>query len=63
MNKQNKIGDSLVDRTLSELENRLRVLTTEKFYIGFKLSSLSSATTVKGKAMEVVDYYAESYYP
>ncbi|EAC4461050.1 DUF87 domain-containing protein [Listeria monocytogenes] len=52
------MGDSLVDRTLSELESQLRVLTTEKFYIGVKLSSLSSATSVKGKAMEVVDYYA-----
>lgn len=52
------MGDALIDRTLSELESQLRVITTEKFYIGVKLSSLSSATSLKGKAMELVDYYA-----
>ncbi|EOH8750062.1 ATP-binding protein [Enterococcus faecalis] len=52
------MGNALIDRTLSELESQLRVITTEKFYIGVKLSSLSSATSLKGKIMELVDYYA-----
>ncbi|MGC3142024.1 hypothetical protein, partial [Enterococcus faecalis] len=52
------MGNALIDRTLSELESQLRVISTEKFYIGVKLSSLSSATSLKGKIMELVDYYA-----
>ncbi|EAA0185236.1 DUF87 domain-containing protein [Listeria monocytogenes] len=53
-----EMGENLVERTLTDLEQQLRVITTEKFYIGVKLSSLSSATSVKGKALETVDYYA-----
>lgn len=53
--KGKEMGDSIVKRTLETLESQLSVLTTEKFYIGVKLSSVTSASSVKGKLQEMTD--------
>ena len=50
-----EMGDNIVSRTLENLESHLSVLTTEKFYIGVKLSGLSSASSMKGRMSEWID--------
>lgn len=45
-------GEDVITRTLENLESHLSVLTTEKFYIGVKLSGLSSASSIKGRVGE-----------
>lgn len=52
-----KMGEGMIARTLETLEGNLKILTTEKFYIGIKLSGVSSASSVKGKLTEWLDYY------
>lgn len=52
------MGNSFIERTLLELESHIRLITSEKFYIGVKLSGVSTAVSLKGKSFELIDQIA-----
>jgi hypothetical protein len=53
--KAKEMGNNVVKRTFETLESQLSILTTEKFYIGVKLSGMSAAASMKGKFQELLD--------
>lgn len=49
------LTENIIDRTVSIVERELKLLTQEKFFIGVKLNDVSSAESLKGKGLEIMD--------
>ncbi|EAF4531608.1 DUF87 domain-containing protein [Listeria monocytogenes serotype 1/2a] len=50
------VTKNIIERTLGNFETQLRIMTTERLYVGIKLSSVSSASSMRGKFQELLDF-------